>query len=290
MPLSGVELCQRSEFRFDGPNTSWVTSRASLHAGWLGALSRGLAGFLLFLGLVLLVLGGFAIYLGPNGLAFVLHAERSTAPFVMVNLLDFDSRDAQRRYMEEYGRPTLEMIESLGGRVLWQAELVDVAAGRSTDHWPLVVFVEYPSRAAFIDLVTSSEYRDELDAREQSLARTALLAGTPRQAFDEGGAHFALRLLHGSEDGWRRAYANEWRNEDIAIVEQHDGWLAWQASLNPLVAAEEDRFEELYLFAFSSDAGRRAWVDDLERHTTRSLEQRLFDRDVILLLDPSSRQ
>jgi uncharacterized protein (DUF1330 family) len=240
----------------------------------------------LFLGLVAIGIAAAAIYLGPNGLAFVLHAERKSAPFVMVNLLDFEPSGSVDRYRAEYDEPNRAMIQSVGGRVLWEGQFVDLISGTALDRWPYVVLTEYPSRAAYIDLVTSSEYRARLEVRDAALGRSALFAGTPRQDFEEGGQFFAMRLVQGNREEWRVRYRNDWWNEDVALLDAYAGRLVWRAKLNPLIATDPDRFEEVFVFAFASAAARNDWATDAERRTLQSLEQRLLRRDVLLLLDP----
>ncbi len=47
------------------------------------------------------------------------------------------------------------------------------------DAWDLVALVSYPSRAAFIDMVTSPSYGEAHTHRERGLDRTVLLACEP---------------------------------------------------------------------------------------------------------------
>ena len=141
-------------------------------------MSRGLAWFLAFVGLITVLLLGAALLLGSNRLSFIFHEQRGDAPFVMVNLLDFADQAAELRYLDGYARETLVSVEAFGGRQLWAARIDKLIAGNAADRWPLIVLVEYPSRASFIDMVTSGEYRDRLDARADALARAAVYAGT----------------------------------------------------------------------------------------------------------------
>ena len=46
--------------------------------------------------------------------------------------------------------------------------------------WDAVALVQYPSRAAFIDMATSKDYEAAHEHREAGLERTVLLACTPR--------------------------------------------------------------------------------------------------------------
>ena len=163
-------------------------------------MSRGLGAFLAFVAVVVILLGLVAGYLGGNVLRFVFHDERSSAPFVMVNLLDFADSEAQAAYLDGYARETFEMIEALGGRLVWSGRSDHLLVGNADDEWQVLALVEYPSRAAFVDMVTSSEYRSRLDAREAALQRTAVFAGTPRFPFEpEPQVTYVVRLTRMGE-------------------------------------------------------------------------------------------
>jgi uncharacterized protein (DUF1330 family) len=49
----------------------------------------------------------------------------------------------------------------------------------SHDRWDLVALVEYPSRRAFIQMVSSTEYQKIHVHREQGLAATVVIACKP---------------------------------------------------------------------------------------------------------------
>jgi uncharacterized protein (DUF1330 family) len=250
-------------------------------------MNRARVVFVTFVVLVVAAVAGLAAYLGPNGLAFVLHDERETAPFVMVNLLDFDDTAAEIRYRQGFADPALGLTQAIGGESLWEGRLESLVEGRLHDEWQLVSLVRYPSRAAFVDLVTSAEYRALLAGRDASLDRSAALAATPTTPFEGAGSAFALRLVRGSADDWRERYDTEWQAEDTALLERHGGRVAWRAGISPLDAAPEFAFDEVWLYAFVDVAGRSAWADDIERRTVQSLERRLFARDVVLSLRAS---
>jgi uncharacterized protein (DUF1330 family) len=104
---------------------------------------------------------------------------------VMINLLHFappegtstaGGEDAYR----QYGKAAVKMVEDRGGRVVWTGRPEHVVIGDSEhDHWDLVVLVSYPSRQAFVDMVTTAEYQDAHRDREQGLDRTVLLGCEP---------------------------------------------------------------------------------------------------------------
>ena len=80
----------------------------------------------------------------------------------------------------EYSDQVVKMVESRGGKVIWTGRPENVLIGDSdADDWDLVALVSYPSRAAFIDMVTSPKYEEAHAHRERGLDRTVLLACEP---------------------------------------------------------------------------------------------------------------
>ena len=72
------------------------------------------------------------------------------------------------------------MVEARGGRVIWTGRPEHVLIGDpAADDWDLVALVSYPSRAAFVDMVTSPNYEAAHTHRERGLDRTVLLACEP---------------------------------------------------------------------------------------------------------------
>ena len=123
------------------------------------------------------------------------HGERD-GEVVMLNLLHFakgeggkaetddaDSGDAESGGAAEYRRysdEVVKMVEDRGGRVLWTGRPEHVLIGDSdADGWDLVALVSYPSRSAFVDMVTSPSYERAHTHRERGLDRTVLLACEP---------------------------------------------------------------------------------------------------------------
>jgi uncharacterized protein (DUF1330 family) len=80
----------------------------------------------------------------------------------------------------DYSDRVVAMVEARGGRVIWTGRPEHVLIGDSqADDWDLVALVSYPSRSAFIDMVTSPKYEEAHDHRERGLDRTVLLACEP---------------------------------------------------------------------------------------------------------------
>jgi uncharacterized protein (DUF1330 family) len=103
-------------------------------------------------------------------------------PVVMVNLLRIRPRsldgngtgwDAYTRY----SRATMKLIKARGGTVLWGGNGESVAFGDAAkDRWDYVVLVQYPSRAAFLDMITSADYEVANIHRENGVQEHVILA------------------------------------------------------------------------------------------------------------------
>jgi uncharacterized protein (DUF1330 family) len=80
----------------------------------------------------------------------------------------------------DYSDQVVKMVEARGGRVIWTGRPEHVLIGDpAADAWDLVALVSYPSRAAFVDMVTSPNYEEAHADRERGLDRTVLLACEP---------------------------------------------------------------------------------------------------------------
>jgi uncharacterized protein (DUF1330 family) len=112
------------------------------------------------------------------------HDERE-GEVVMINLLRFSESKASaettgKAAYKDYSDDVVKMVESRGGKIVWTGQPEHVLIGDDEhDTWDLVVLVSYPSRAAFIDMVTSPTYSESHTHRERGLERTVLLACRP---------------------------------------------------------------------------------------------------------------
>jgi uncharacterized protein (DUF1330 family) len=107
-----------------------------------------------------------------NAPAFDELQKRSTeGPVVMLNLLDFKPGGGRERY-EEYGEAVAPLLERAGARVVYAGEGGGALIGPSK--WDLVILVEYPSRHAFLEMITSPEYLAVAHLRSESLERSEL--------------------------------------------------------------------------------------------------------------------
>jgi uncharacterized protein (DUF1330 family) len=78
-----------------------------------------------------------------------------------------------------YGDTARAMIEERGGRLLWTGRAEQILIGDPAAEWDVVALVEYPSRAAFIEMVSSPAYLEAHAEREAGLERTVVVACSP---------------------------------------------------------------------------------------------------------------
>lgn len=109
-------------------------------------------------------------------------------PVVMLNLVKFRERSldgdgsGEDAYLR-YSRDAMPLIKARGGTIIWSGRQDQVAIGDDAgDDWDLAVLVSYPSRAAFIDMMTSDDYAAVNPHRLNGLARHVILATTTQYA------------------------------------------------------------------------------------------------------------
>ena len=111
-----------------------------------------------------------------------LKALRDDTPVTMLNLMRFRERsldgngsgwDAYLRY----SRLTIKLIKAQGGTIIWTGDAEAVALGVPERHrWDYVALVRYPSRAAFLAMMSSPDYAAANVERENGCADHAIVA------------------------------------------------------------------------------------------------------------------
>ena len=115
-------------------------------------------------------------------------------PIVMVNLLKFRTHaqyEASRPEAREgisgaeayqrYGAVAQKCVAEVGGSIVWAGPQALVFIGGAEQEWDQVVCVRYPSRPAFLKMISQPHYLAATHHRTAGLERTALLccaAGT----------------------------------------------------------------------------------------------------------------
>ncbi|WP_242670032.1 DUF1330 domain-containing protein [Mycobacterium decipiens] len=111
----------------------------------------------------------------PERLA-ALAERRFGTPVAMVNLLKFKTPGGLQRYLR-YGREVAPHLERVGGTVRFGGAAPAFVVGDGQQLWWDAIFiVEYPTPAAFIDMVTHPEYATVHEHRAAALERGDLIA------------------------------------------------------------------------------------------------------------------
>jgi uncharacterized protein (DUF1330 family) len=92
-------------------------------------------------------------------------------PVVMLNLLRFKPDGGAQRYAE-YAAAVAPLLARVGGEVVMAGEAAAALIG--DDSWDLVALARYPTRQAFLDMVSSPEYREIANLRTESLLASEL--------------------------------------------------------------------------------------------------------------------
>jgi uncharacterized protein (DUF1330 family) len=122
----------------------------------------------------------------PRHLQSFLEAGDDGEPIVMINLLRYRERAAYpdgfaaepcsgREAYQRYATVAVQRIASLGGRALWMGQVGAVVIGPDSERWDDAVLIEYPSRAAFLEMVAQPEYQAAAPHRTAALEDSRLI-------------------------------------------------------------------------------------------------------------------
>ena len=77
-----------------------------------------------------------------------------------------------------YGELVIPMLEARGAGFIVYATADQTVIGPADEEWDEMILVQYPSRAAFVDMITSDDYLAAHVHREAGLADSRLVATT----------------------------------------------------------------------------------------------------------------
>ena len=242
-------------------------------------MSRSLGLFLLFLvGLALLGVVG-AWYLGPSLVSLAFDEERRNAPYYLLNLVADPDQDATQHAASSstFQAALAELVASDDGQLLWRAATLQVAEGRVEDEWQDLQLFEFPRGGDFVEMLTSTRYREIVDAHPR-LARLALGTGhAPDGIASTGAAVLSLFRV-----GEQTAEFSQGTRELASNLGEFQGGLIWDA---PLTDLEGEMFwNHILLFEFENVAAAEGWLRDPGTVTQRSLIQRGAQGTVTLIL------
>jgi uncharacterized protein (DUF1330 family) len=105
-----------------------------------------------------------------------LAARPADEPVVMINLLQFTADGGRESYFR-YAQEVAPHLQRVGGTVRYVGAAPGVVIGDGEKPWwDAIIVVEYPSPAAFLDMVTNEEYLKVHEYRAGGLDRGDLIA------------------------------------------------------------------------------------------------------------------
>lgn len=115
----------------------------------------------------------------------LLTSSSDEGPIAMLNLLRFreeagepDSGMSGAEAYGLYGQAVAPFLEAVGARVLSAVQCGQSIIGPSQPEWHMAVTVEYPSRAAFLEMVSDPAYQEIAAHRTAALADSRLALST----------------------------------------------------------------------------------------------------------------
>lgn len=78
-----------------------------------------------------------------------------------------------------YGRTSAEVFARVGGRQIWAGKPEGVLTGPTDERWDLAFIAEYPSAAAFLEMLTDPGYREHVKHRTAGVADSRLIRFGP---------------------------------------------------------------------------------------------------------------
>jgi len=109
-------------------------------------------------------------------------------PVVVMSLMKFSERAhydngdrgiSGREAYNIYGQLAAPHIAAAGGHIISRGNATHLLIGGEAEDWDSMFLIEYPSRQAFYDMITSPDYQEAAENRTAALDRGALIATRP---------------------------------------------------------------------------------------------------------------
>ena len=85
--------------------------------------------------------------------------------------------DAYRAYSSESG----PIFRRLGGRIAWSGDFRLMLIGPADEHWDICFIAEYPSGAAFAEMIRDAGYQQAVKHRQAAVLDSRLIRLNPRK-------------------------------------------------------------------------------------------------------------
>ena len=111
-------------------------------------------------------------------------------PIHMLNLVRFRDRAAYPAGREAtgaeayaaYGRESHPVFSRLGGRIVWRGNFELMLIGPGEERWDECFIAEYPSVAAFVEMIRDPLYREAVKHRQAAVLESRLVRMQPAAA------------------------------------------------------------------------------------------------------------
>jgi len=111
-------------------------------------------------------------------------------PIHMLNLVRFrdhaaypDGRAATgAEAYAAYGRDSYPVFSRLGGRIVWRGSFELMLIGPGDERWDECFIAEYPSVAAFVEMIRDPVYREAVKHRQAAVLDSRLVRLAPQKA------------------------------------------------------------------------------------------------------------
>ncbi|MGI6549869.1 MAG: DUF1330 domain-containing protein [Syntrophomonadales bacterium] len=94
-------------------------------------------------------------------------------PVVMLNLLKFKPDGGRQTYIQ-YMIESNKYVEGVGGKMIFLGKPNELLYGNET--WDLLMLVQYPSRAKFLEMANNPDYVKVHELREKAVEKAVLYA------------------------------------------------------------------------------------------------------------------
>jgi uncharacterized protein (DUF1330 family) len=127
-------------------------------------------------------------YVDPTKETFAaFRANDRAGPIHMLNLVRLRERAAYphgraatgAEAYAAYGRESGPVFQRIGGAIVWRGKFELMLIGPSDERWDLCFIAEYPSVAAFVEMIRDPVYREAVKHRQAAVEDSRLIRLSP---------------------------------------------------------------------------------------------------------------
>lgn len=129
-------------------------------------------------------------YINPEREAFgAFQAMERAGPVHMLNLIRLrdvaeypdGTKVSGREAYATYGRESAPIFQRVGGKIVWRADPELMLIGPQEEKWDIAFIAEYPSPAAFVEMVKDADYQKIVIHRTVAVLDSRLVRTQPQE-------------------------------------------------------------------------------------------------------------